>query len=89
MATSNTITEAQKMIEENISEATEKFQQKVEATYDIMIDKLKEQKDQLEIDLKHEYRNARRYVRANPEQGITVALLTGFVVGIFLGRSIK
>lgn len=81
--------EAQKKIGRKVDEATEVFQEKVEKTYDDVIDKLKDERDWLETELKHEYRNARRYVRANPERGVGVALLTGIVIGILLGRSTK
>ncbi|MGF1670935.1 MAG: hypothetical protein ACFCU6_10825 [Balneolaceae bacterium] len=39
--------------------------------------------------MRHEYRNARRYVRANPEQGIGIAFAGGLIAGILLGRLIS
>ncbi|MEO1022958.1 MAG: hypothetical protein AAFW89_10485 [Bacteroidota bacterium] len=79
----------QQKIEDTISEASEAIQARVEENYDALIDRLKYEKERLEREAKYEYRKARRYVRANPEQGIGVALLTGFVVGLLLGRSSK
>lgn len=54
--------------------------------YDRLIDRLKDERYQLERDMKHEYRNARRYVRAHPEEGIGIAVLGGVMLGFLLGR---
>lgn len=89
MTNSVKIEEAQKKIGKTVNEASEIIQEKVEKTYDDVIDKLKDERDWLETELKHEYRNARRYVRANPERGIGLALVAGLAVGILLGRSSK
>ncbi len=89
MSESTRIDEAQKKIGKRINGATEVLQDKVEQTYDEVIDKLKDERDWLEKELKHEYRNARRYVRANPEQGVGFALLAGLALGILLGRASK
>ena len=61
----------------------------LEKSYDDVIDRLKDERDRLERDLRHEYRNARRYVRANPEQGIGIAIAAGLALGILLGRASK
>lgn len=89
MANSEKIEEAQKKIGRTVNEASEVLQEKVEKTYDDVIDKLKDERDWLERELKHEYRNARRYVRANPEQGVGIALAAGFFVGVLIGRALK
>ncbi|MEX1062794.1 MAG: hypothetical protein WEC12_04260 [Balneolaceae bacterium] len=59
---------------------------KLEATYIELIDKLRAEKEQIEFDLKHEYRNARRYIRANPEYGVGMAFVSGLVIGVLLGK---
>ena len=89
MTNSTKIEEAQKKIGKTVNQASEVIQDKVEKTYDDVIDKLKDERDWLETELKHEYRNARRYVRANPERGLGLALVAGLAVGILLGRSSK
>lgn len=81
--------EAQKKIGRTVHSAKEAIQDKAETTYDEIIDKLKDERDWLEKELKHEYRNARRYVRANPERGLGLALVAGLAVGILLGRLSK
>jgi ElaB/YqjD/DUF883 family membrane-anchored ribosome-binding protein len=53
-------------------------------TYEDLLDQLNEEKERIESELKREYRNARKYVRANPEQGIGFAFLGGVVVGILV-----
>jgi len=57
--------------------------------YDRLIDRLKDERERLERDARHEYRNARRYVRANPEEGLGIAVLSGLMIGFLLGRSSK
>ncbi|GAB5409201.1 MAG: hypothetical protein BalsKO_15660 [Balneolaceae bacterium] len=89
MANTIKIEEAQKKIGKSVNNATEVLQEKVEKTYDDVIDKLKDERDWLETEIKHEYRNARRYVRANPERGIGIAAIAGLAIGIILGRALK
>jgi len=89
MANTIKIEEAQKKIGKTVNTATDVIQEKVEKTYDDVIDKLKDERDWLETEIKHEYRNARRYVRANPERGIGIAAIAGLAVGIILGRALR
>tara|TARA_Y100001935_G_scaffold255663_1_gene270938 strand:+ start:112559 stop:112888 length:330 start_codon:yes stop_codon:yes gene_type:complete len=89
MAETTKIEEAQKRIGRTVNEAGEILQEKLEKSYDDVIDRLKDERDRLERDLRHEYRNARRYVRANPEQGIGIAIAAGLALGILLGRASK
>ena len=86
---STKIEEVHKKIGKTVNEASEVVQDRVEQKFDEVIDRLKDEKDRLEIELRHEYRNARRYVRANPERGLGIALAAGIVIGILLGRSTK
>lgn len=53
-------------------------------TYEDLLDQLNEEKERIEYDLKKEYRNARKYVRAHPEQGVGFAFLGGIFVGILV-----
>lgn len=90
MATSNKKTKSNstniKNIEDTISDTTEALQDKAEQTYDALLDRLRYERDGIERELKHEYRNARRYVRAHPEQGLGIAFLTGLVLGALITR---
>jgi ElaB/YqjD/DUF883 family membrane-anchored ribosome-binding protein len=76
-------------IEETIYDTTEALQNKAEDTYDVLLDRLKYEREGLEREVKHEYRNARRYVRANPEQGLGLAFVAGLVLGALLTRGGK
>ncbi|MEX2601980.1 MAG: hypothetical protein WD355_10045 [Balneolaceae bacterium] len=58
----------------------------LENAYEELVDKLRGEKDRLENDLRHEYRSARRYVRANPEQGVGIAVAGGLLIGFILGK---
>ncbi len=85
MSTSDT----KKKIEQGIEKAAEVLEQKAIESYDKALVKLQYEKERLERELRHEYRNARRYVRANPEQGIGIAFAAGLFLGILLTRGGK
>lgn len=85
MATKKKVEETVK----SIGKEAEKVTENLENTYDALADRLSYEKDKLQREIKYEYRNARRYVRANPEQGIGIALLTGIALGILIGRASK
>ncbi|MFU8860675.1 MAG: hypothetical protein ACNA8K_09640 [Cyclonatronaceae bacterium] len=53
-------------------------------TYEDLLDQLNDEKERIEYDLRKEYRNARKYVRAHPEQGVGFAFLGGIIVGILV-----
>jgi ElaB/YqjD/DUF883 family membrane-anchored ribosome-binding protein len=61
---------------------TSKFLDK--ETYEQLIEQLNDEKERIEKDLKKEYRNARKYVRAHPEQGVGFAFLGGLAAGILI-----
>ncbi|MEX2477572.1 MAG: DUF883 C-terminal domain-containing protein [Gracilimonas sp.] len=89
MAVSKKKSNVKQDIEETIYDTTEALQNKAEETYDVLLDRLKYERDGLERELKHEYRNARRYVRAHPEQGLAIAFAAGLVLGALLTRGGK
>lgn len=89
MATSKKNNKIKNDIENSIHDTAEALQDKAEETYDVLLNRLRYEVDGLERELKHEYRNARRYVRAHPEQGLGVAFLTGLVLGALLTRNGK
>ena len=86
MATTKKTSDMKQRIEDTFEDASEYLQDHTIETYDKAIDRLKYEMDRLEREVKHEYRNARRYVRANPEQGVGFAFLTGLVLGVLLTR---
>lgn len=72
-----------------IDETLEEKKRSLENAYHELADKLQDEKVRLERDLKHEYRNARRYVRANPEQGVGLAFAGGLILGAILAKIIR
>lgn len=84
MASKNKESKLKRDIEDKLHIAADSIQERAENTYDVLIDRLKYERDNLERDLKHEYRNARRYVRANPEQGVGFAFIAGLAIGVLL-----
>jgi len=57
-----------------------------EGGYGDIIEKLHEEKERLENDLRQEYRNARKYVRSHPEEGLAYAFLGGVITGFILAK---
>lgn len=57
--------------------------------YEQLIDRLEAERDNIRKEIDHEYKEARRYVRSNPEEGILAAVVGGFVLGLLLGRIMK
>ncbi|SMO40029.1 glycine zipper domain-containing protein [Gracilimonas mengyeensis] len=86
MAASTNKSKTKQDIEDTIYDTTEALQERAEQTYDALLDRLRYERDGLERELKHEYRNARRYVRAHPEQGLGLAFAAGLVIGALITR---
>jgi len=81
--------EQNKKSEQETSSEFEAERKAVESLYDDIINTLKSERENLEREVRHEYRNARRYVRANPEQGVGIAFAGGIIAGILLGKLIS
>ena len=69
-----------------LKENLEKEKEKIEHLYGDVISRLDSEKDRIQQELRHEFRNARRYVRANPETGVGAAFAGGLIVGIVLTK---
>jgi ElaB/YqjD/DUF883 family membrane-anchored ribosome-binding protein len=57
-----------------------------DGSYGDIIEKLHEEKERLENELRQEYRNARKYVRSHPEESLAYAFIGGLVAGLVLAR---
>ncbi|MDG5766638.1 hypothetical protein QA596_04095 [Balneolales bacterium ANBcel1] len=68
--------------QDKLDELSKKF----DSSYKDVIEKLNDEKDRLEHELRQEYRTARRYVRTHPEEGVAYAFLGGVVAGIILAK---
>lgn len=75
--------------EKQLKETVQKEKETLENAYGEVITMLNDEKDKLQKELRHEFRNARRYVRANPEAGIGAAFAGGIVVGIVVSKIFK
>ncbi|MFU8813433.1 MAG: hypothetical protein ACNA78_10750 [Balneolaceae bacterium] len=71
------------MDEKEIKQAIEQEKEKVEDMYDEVISRMGKERDRIVKELNHEYRNARRYVRENPEAGVGTAFAAGILAGAF------
>lgn len=69
------------------SEATteEKKREKIKG-YKKLIDRLKKERAELENEINRDYREARRYVRSHPEEGVLIGFVGGIALGYILGK---
>ncbi|MFO8028804.1 MAG: hypothetical protein R6U28_03005 [Cyclonatronaceae bacterium] len=51
-----------------------------------IIEKLNEEKERLENEIRQEYRNARKYVRSHPEEALAYAFIGGVAAGLVLAK---
>ena len=59
---------------------------KIDTSYKEILDRLNDELARLEIDMRQEYRSARKYVRAYPEKGVAYSFMGGVIVGVILTR---
>lgn len=57
--------------------------------YEKLIRKLQEERKQLQDEIGRDYREARRYVRSHPEEGVLIGFIGGIALGVVLGRLMK
>ncbi len=55
--------------------------------YEELIDRLKKEREELQNELNRDYREARRYVRSHPVEGVIYAFVGGVALGYMLGKS--
>lgn len=60
--------------------------QKMNKSYEQLIDRLKKERKELQHELNNEYREARRYVRSHPEEGVLIGFVGGIALGFLLGK---
>ncbi|MGM0546610.1 MAG: DUF883 family protein [Bacteroidota bacterium] len=71
---------------EEKSEVTKDTKQAKIKGYEKLIDRLKEERAELQGELNRDYREARRYVRSHPEEGVLFAFVGGVALGYVLGK---
>lgn len=55
-------------------------------SYDQLLKRLEQERDKVEQVLREDYRNARRYVRSHPEEGVLFSFAGGMILGLILGK---
>ncbi len=68
------------------SKVTGEARQKMNKSYEQLIDRLKKERKELQHELNNEYREARRYVRSHPEEGVLIGFVGGIALGYLLGK---
>lgn len=72
--------------EEQPEAATEEKKRAKIRGYEQLIDRLKEEREELQDELNRDYREARRYVRSHPEEGVLIAFFGGVTLGYILAK---
>lgn len=75
----------QEKSEESEGITEEKKRTKIKS-YEKLIDRLKEERTELQNELNKDYREARRYVRSHPEEGVLIGFVGGIALGYILGK---
>ena len=75
-----------KSTEEQAEQTTEEKKRAKIKGYEKLIDRLKEERQELQSELNKDYREARRYVRSHPEEGVLIAFVGGAALGYILGK---
>jgi ElaB/YqjD/DUF883 family membrane-anchored ribosome-binding protein len=78
-----------KKAEKDIKDTIKKEKEALTDAYGDMLNKLKSERDKISKDIQSEYKNAKKYVKKNPETGLGVALAGGLVVGFILAKILK
>lgn len=75
--------------ENNTDETLEEKKKATINAYEKLIERLKKERNDLKGELDRDYREARRYVRSHPEEGVLYSLIGGMAIGFILGKFIK
>jgi len=78
-----------KQTEKEIKETLQREKEELRNTYNDVVKKLRTEGDRLQGDIRKEYKNARKYVKKNPETGVGVALAGGVFLGIVIANILK
>jgi len=78
-----------KDIEKELEETAKELKEKGVSGYENIIDRLNNERKKISREVDRDYKEARRYVRSNPEEGLLIALIGGLAIGLLLGRSSK
>ncbi|MDZ7659191.1 hypothetical protein [Fodinibius sp.] len=71
--------------EKSEAKTEEKKREKIKG-YEKLINRLKKERAELEDEINRDYREARRYVRSHPEEGVLIGFVGGIALGYLLGK---
>jgi len=57
--------------------------------YEKIIERLKNEREALVDEVSRDYKDARRYVRSHPEEGVLIGFVGGLALGVILGKLMK
>jgi len=72
--------------QEQEESATEEKKRAKIRNYEKLIDRLKSEREELQDEINRDYREARRYVRSHPEEGVLFAFVGGIALGYVLSK---
>lgn len=75
-----------KKMEKELKEVVQKEKEALNDAYEDVVLKLQNERDRLQKDLRKEYKNARKYVKKNPELSVGSALAGGLLAGIVISK---
>ncbi|HMB40639.1 MAG TPA: hypothetical protein VKM37_01595 [Balneolaceae bacterium] len=78
-----------KQTEKEIKDTLLREKEELRNTYNDVVKKLRTEGERLQGDIRKEYKNARKYVKKNPETGVGVALAGGVFLGIVIANILK
>ncbi|MFH5833982.1 hypothetical protein ACG2F4_08730 [Halalkalibaculum sp. DA3122] len=74
--------------ENEVNEQQAELEEKI-SSYEKLLDRLREERRHVEEEISRDYRNARRYVRSHPEEGILFSFVGGVALGFLIGKLTK
>lgn len=78
-----------KATEKEIKEIIQKEKDALSKAYGDVLNKLQDERNKLQKELRSEYKTAKKYVKKNPESGVGIALAGGVLLGIVIGKLIN
>lgn len=78
-----------KATEKEIKEIIQKEKDALSKAYGDALNKLQDERNKLQKELRSEYKTAKKYVKKNPESGVGIALAGGVLLGIVIGKLIN
>ncbi len=78
-----------KITEKELKDTIKKEKEALNAAYNDVIDRLQNERNRITKEIRGEYKQARKYVKKNPETGLGVALAGGLLVGFVIAKLIN